>query len=305
MPTTPRARHRGERLRRRCPGATMAVPRRRPGCAVERVEQQLVVGAVEARRGEHAVRDAVRVEHAEIFLDACTSRFGAECRSDASGRSRRITCAWQSIASTGVGTLPEAGCHRISRRSPAAAAPRSLPAPYFASSCDAVRKRCSSASTSESAMISCSSSNETSASGRSTDFPLSSDCLQQRESRLHAAQRAGGEQARIDDRCDAEILQLRWPTGAALSSAGGCRSPCSPTPASRRCARSCRSARPRARHRRTAGRRPPRRRDSGGASPRRAPCVASTSVRDLITKSGSTARLAPRRGSSAPSPRRR
>ena len=33
-----------------------------PARAVQRFQQQAVVGAVEARRGEHAMRDAVRVE---------------------------------------------------------------------------------------------------------------------------------------------------------------------------------------------------------------------------------------------------
>src|SRR5258705_12947455 len=37
-----------------------------------------------------------------------TSRLGAECRSEASGRSRRITCAWQSIARTSTGRNPAA-----------------------------------------------------------------------------------------------------------------------------------------------------------------------------------------------------
>src|SRR5256885_7128907 len=32
------------------------------------------------------------------YSSTVQSRFGAECRSDASGASRRITCAWQSTA---------------------------------------------------------------------------------------------------------------------------------------------------------------------------------------------------------------
>jgi hypothetical protein len=40
-----------------------------PGRTVESVEQKAVVGPVEARRGQHAVRDAVRVEQRQVFLD--------------------------------------------------------------------------------------------------------------------------------------------------------------------------------------------------------------------------------------------
>ena len=40
---------------------------------VERVEQQGVVGAVEARCGQQAVRHAVRVEHRQIILDGAVA----------------------------------------------------------------------------------------------------------------------------------------------------------------------------------------------------------------------------------------
>ena len=39
------------------------------GIGGERCEQQLVVGAVEARRGEHAVRNPVAIENADEFVD--------------------------------------------------------------------------------------------------------------------------------------------------------------------------------------------------------------------------------------------
>ena len=38
------------------------------GIASERAQQQLIVGAVEARRGQHAVRNAMAVEHGDEFF---------------------------------------------------------------------------------------------------------------------------------------------------------------------------------------------------------------------------------------------
>ena len=209
---------------------------------------------------------------------------------DTRGMSRCITCAWQSIARGGTGARrwPSGQPTITGRRVPPSTVARTRTelrrGEETLFECLDLRERHDLVH-----------SNDTSASGRSTGFPLSSDSLSR--VRLHAAQHEAVRR-RVDDSAT-QVLQLprgqwrrrRAPADTeAMFTDTGCSSRaivpiCSPKAASA-----------------NSRWRPLRHRGSSGAPPRR-PCVASTSVRDLITKSGQLA-LRQRRGSSAPSRRR-
>src|SRR5689334_18107889 len=124
------------------------------------------------------------------YSSTLTSRFGPEWRSGASGKSRRITCAWQSTAASGSND------NRFSRLAVLRLALRRgqeflLERLHLVDRHDLVQLL-----------------ERNQRVGTIDDLAGVERFAQEREPALHAAKRARGEEPRIDHDGDAEVLQL-------------------------------------------------------------------------------------------------